>query len=233
MAQEYNMEIGSFLRFSMENAKRHWLKFFGVILGGVFALGLILVLIMLIFTPIHPGFAYTVTFLSFIVCAIGLSFGFLINVIRLSSNRSFDISSFIPRAGIFFNFLFGMLCYMLIVSIGTMLFIVPGIVLGLMFSLVPFLIVDRKMNFIEAFGESARLTKGHKMDIFIGSFITNIVIGLISIFIITLFFTIPMSAFLSIYPYVQLSGLADAPVDPTDDSAPAGNKLDEDKPATA
>jgi hypothetical protein len=214
MAQAYDMEIGSFLRFSMENAKRHWIKYFGVILLGGGLLVAVPGVIGTLLGKIHAEFGFAVGLLLFILGGIGLSFGFIANVIRLASNRSFDIKAFIPNAGVFINFLLGMLCYMIIVSLGSLLFVIPGIILGIMFSLVPFLVIDKKMNFLEAFGESAKLTKGHKMDIFLGTFITNIVIGLLSIFIITLFFTIPMGAFLSVYPYVQLSGLADQPAAP-------------------
>jgi hypothetical protein len=197
------MEVGSFLRFGMENAKRHWLKFFGAIIGGAVAL--------LILAVVGFKINENVGILLVAVGAIGYSFGIFANVIRLASNRTFDFKAFIPDPMVFVNFLVGMILLVVVVGIGFVLLIIPGLILGTMLSLVPSLIIDKKMNFIQAFGESIRLTKGHKMDIFMGMFISNIVVSLLSIPVITVFFTLPMQIFVQVFPYIQLSGIAEAP----------------------
>lgn len=199
MSKEYNMEIGSFLRFAMENAKKHWLKFFVAIFGTLIA--------MLLIVLIGFNISDTIGTILVFVVSICASFGLFANVIRLSSGRSFDLKVFLPEFGVMLNYFLGMLVVSIIVSIGLVLLIVPGIILGIMLSLVPFLIIDKKMNFVVAMKESMRLTSGHKMDIFIGMFITNIVVMLLSIPVITLFFTIPMQVFVQAYPYAQLTGL--------------------------
>lgn len=203
MAGEYNMEVGSFLRFGMENAKRHWLKFFGIQLLGLVAL----VVLGGLGFQINPNLGFTLL----VIGVIAFSFGFFANVVRLASGEGFDIKEFIPNPMVFLNFMLGMILYILAVAVGLVLLIVPGIIVALMFGLIPFLIVHQKMNFVEAFTQSARLTKGHKMDIFVGNFVANIVISLLSIPVITLFFTIPMQVFVQVYPYVQLSGEAKSP----------------------
>ncbi|MBD3241668.1 MAG: hypothetical protein GF331_13845 [Chitinivibrionales bacterium] len=212
MAQEYNMEVGSFLRFSLESAKRHWLKFFGIMIGGILGLALLAT----IGFKINENLGILLAMLG----AIGFSFGLFANVIRLASNQGFSIKAFIPEPMVFLNFLVGMILLVVAIMIGLILLIIPGIIVALMFSLVPFLIVDKKMSFIQAFSESARLTKGHKMDIFIGGLVTNLVISLLSIPVITLFFTIPMEVFAQVFPYVQLVGLSNPqPAAPAAESA--------------
>lgn len=203
MADEYNMEVGSFLRFGMENAKRHWLKFFGIQLLGLFGLGVLGV----VGFQINPNLGFTLL----IVGAIGFSFGFFANVVRLASGEGFEIKEFIPNPMVFLNFMVGMILYVLAVAVGLVLLIVPGVIVALMFGLVPFCIIHQKMNFLDAFAQSARLTRGHKMDIFVGNLVANLVISLLSIPVITLFFTIPMQVFVQVYPYVQLSGEAKSP----------------------
>lgn len=200
MEKKYDMEIGSFLRFSMENAKKHWLKFFGALLGIL----IISVVIIMIGFNIADFLGVLLVFLVPIIA----SFGLFANVIRLSSGKTFDFKAFLPEFSVFLNFFLGMIICGFAVILGLILLIIPGIVVGIMLSLVPFLIVDKKMNFVEAIKESMRLTKGHKMDIFIGFFISNLVISLLSIPVITLFFTIPMQIFLQAFPYAQLTGLA-------------------------
>ena len=50
---------------------------------------------------------------------------------------------------------------LVIVSLGTVLFIIPGIYLACRLSFTTFLVTDRKMEAIEAVKESWRLTDGH------------------------------------------------------------------------
>jgi uncharacterized membrane protein len=197
-SQPYNMEIGSFLRFSIENAKRHWLKFIGVNLACM----VIMFLVAIISFNIHPYVGLLLTAIT----GIALSFGGIRNVVRLSSGQTFDIKAYIPEPGVFLNFMITVIVISLLVFVGTILLIVPGVIMFLMFCLAPFYVIEQKMSFVEAMKQSVKQTKGHKMDIFLGVFLAMFVCNLISSLVITLFFTIPMSAFIYAYPYVYLSG---------------------------
>jgi uncharacterized membrane protein len=50
---------------------------------------------------------------------------------------------------------------------GLILLIVPGIIFSIMFMFSGYLIVERKLSAIDAMKESARITKGHKGDLFL------------------------------------------------------------------
>jgi hypothetical protein len=65
-------------------------------------------------------------------------------------------------------FLFLITCVLtgIVVALGLIALIVPGVVLALTFSFAGFLVMDRSMNPIEAMRESARLTTGAKPDLF-------------------------------------------------------------------
>jgi len=69
----------------------------------------------------------------------------------------------------------------LIIGIGFVLLIVPGIVFACKLAFVPYLIVDRKMDAIEAVKTSWRMTTGHAFTIFLIGFIAIFVaiVGLI------------------------------------------------------
>ncbi|HEY9898484.1 MAG TPA: hypothetical protein V6D00_04815 [Pantanalinema sp.] len=54
-----------------------------------------------------------------------------------------------------------------ICTVGFVLLIVPGVVFAAMFSQAGYLILDRDMNFLQAMQESARMTKGAKVDLFL------------------------------------------------------------------
>ena len=203
MAKQYDMEIGSFIRFGMENAKHHWLKFLGVNIGAVIAL--------LILSMVAFGINNNFGLLVFVLASIVFSFGIFANVIRLASHRPFSISAFKPDLPVIVNYVIGMFLLTIIVGIGFLLLIIPGLILGVKFNLVPFLIVDKKMNFLDAMKESWKLTSGHLADISFGLLVGNILVNVLALFVVTIPFLIPMAAFIYIYPYAQLVGIADAP----------------------
>jgi hypothetical protein len=214
MTKTYDMEIGSFIRFGMENAKHHWLKFLGVNLAAL--------AVLIVLTFVAAGINGTFGLLVFVVTSIVFSFGIFANVIRLASHRGFSLKAFLPDLPVILNYIVGMFLLTLIVGIGLLLLIIPGIVLGVKFNLVPFLIVDKQMNFLEAMKESWTLTNGHLADISFGLLVGNILVQVLSFFVVTIPFLIPMAAFIYVYPYAQLVGLADAPASDSSE-APEGS----------
>lgn len=54
------------------------------------------------------------------------------------------------------------LLLLVILGIGFVLLIIPGIILSIMFQFAPYLVIDKGLGPIEALKESARLTKGYK-----------------------------------------------------------------------
>ena len=56
----------------------------------------------------------------------------------------------------------------IIVSIGTILLIIPGIILSFMYSQVYYIMTENpEMSIIDCLKESSRIMKGHKMDLFV------------------------------------------------------------------
>lgn len=94
-----------------------------------------------------------------------LSMGFTAVMIRsydaLESATVFDLWH--PRP--FWKFLAAELMVGILVFIGLLLLIVPGVILMLIFLFVPYLIIDKELGPIEAMKESARLTKGFRLEL--------------------------------------------------------------------
>lgn len=67
----------------------------------------------------------------------------------------------------FLNLLAYNIAYAFVCLVGFALLIVPGVVFAAMFSMGGYLIVDRDMNFLQAMQESAKMTKGAKVDLFL------------------------------------------------------------------
>ena len=66
--------------------------------------------------------------------------------------------------------------YGLIVMVGLVFLIVPGIYFGLKYYFAPILVLDKKLSFGDAFSESAKMTDGIKWDLF-GYSITMILLA--------------------------------------------------------
>ena len=109
----------------------------------------------------------------------------------------------------------------IIVVVGLILLIVPGVIAAMMLLFVKFIVVDRKMGPIDALKESARMTKGHRMSLFLlvlAIAVINI-IGAI-LLLVPLLVTIPVSTLAMVYAYRKI-GHAASEVVPA--SAPAAH----------
>jgi hypothetical protein len=93
-----------------------------------------------------------------------------------------------------------------LVCVGLVLLVVPGIMVYTMLCLSPFLILERKMDAFAALKESRRLTKGHRMNIFL-FVIALAIINIIGVLLvgIGLLITIPVSllAFTFVYKEIE------------------------------
>ena len=88
-----------------------------------------------------------------------------------------------PQSNFWF-YVLATLLYGLIIGIGTLLLVVPGIILGLMLMFYGFVMIEKKRGPLEALKESKRLTDGFKGDLFVFSLLA---IGLNLLGVLALF----------------------------------------------
>ena len=83
------------------------------------------------------------------------------------------------------NVILANLLVIVIIVFGFILFIVPGIVFACKLAFVPYLIVDRKLDAVEAVKKSWRMTTGHAFNIFLIGFLAIFIAiaGLICFFV--------------------------------------------------
>jgi uncharacterized membrane protein len=65
--------------------------------------------------------------------------------------------------------------YLIIVAVGLLLLVFPGIIWAVKFSLFPFMVVDKGAGWIESLKLSSRATDGAKWDLFAWYFVTIVV----------------------------------------------------------
>lgn len=111
------------------------------------------------------------------------------------------------------RFLFGSFLYGMLVFLGFLVFIIPGLYLSLRYAFVPTLIIDKKMSIIKAFRESSSMTHGIKWELFAYFLVLFfacfliILLGILTFFIgiiPALFFVVWIFTFANLYIYKKL-----------------------------
>ncbi len=147
--------------------------------------------------------------ISFVVTlAIGVALR--IGVTRFFLNADEDKGSYrdmLSTGSVYFTYFVAYIALSILTIVGLFILIIPGIIVALVYFFVPILIVDRQLEVIEAFKESAAITKGHRLHLlgFIGiSMLVNFV-GVL-VLVVGLLITVPMTFFAGIYIYRRLLG---------------------------
>ncbi|MBN2185026.1 MAG: hypothetical protein JW746_06825 [Candidatus Krumholzibacteriota bacterium] len=107
------------------------------------------------------------TYLYSIFVIVPLKYGAFAVYLQAARNEKCDVGRLSEG---FKNYLNAILSHVLVhfmVGIGVMFLIIPGIFLACKFSFVPFLVVDRRLDAIEAIKTSWKMTSGYAMDIFV------------------------------------------------------------------
>lgn len=167
-----------------------------------------------------PGFVGGIVkerfpFISYMLYFSGWLLGFVVQMglIKVSLNYcdglKVELDDLLSTFSLLISFLAGSVLYFMIILAGLVLFIIPGFIWGVKYSLFAYFIVDKGMGPLEALKESGKATKGTKWDLFL----FGLLLGLINIagflcFIVGLLATIPTSMIAYAYVYRKLSGTA-------------------------
>lgn len=102
-------------------------------------------------------------------------------------------------------FLGATILFMLAVGFGTVLFIIPGIMIAMAWMMYSYIVIDKQIGVWDALKESARITKGYRWTLF-GFVLLLALINLAGaiLFGIGLFWTIPTTSIALAHMYRQL-----------------------------
>lgn len=199
-------------KFSIKESLSYgWTTFtshIGFFIGFMLVLGAVTVIPDLIvdrmFLPRSGGYVVG----KLLVRALGLLLGMVATRVSLDihDKGTADLSKLGDLAGLLPSYLGGKILYGLIVLVGMILLIVPGIIAAYMFLYVGYLIVDKGLGPIEALKASKSLTDGVKMDLFLFSLVMALVnlAGMLVVFV-GLLATIPTTLMAAAYVYRKLS----------------------------
>lgn len=115
---------------------------------------------------LHGSLSIPMTLLSNLA-AVYLMLGFTKIGLNVVSGKPFRVGMLFGGGKWLLHGFLGYMFYLLIISIGFVLLIFPGIYLMFRFGMYQMAIVDKDLNVVEAFKYSSRITKGNKMSLFV------------------------------------------------------------------
>jgi len=150
--------------------------------------------------------SYVIASLASIVVSIFVAIGLITFALRAHDNIAGAQIADLWNPGPFWRFLGAHILTTIVVVLGFIAFIVPGIILGIGLGFVPYLVVERSLGPIEAMKESWRITKGHKWQLFL-LLLALLGINLLGILalVIGVFVAIPVSMIAFTHAYRTLS----------------------------
>lgn len=162
-------------------------------------------------------------------CGDGFSFGF--SIANLIVNSVIGIVSIKISLNIFdgkgtslndigfnlqmlLNYIGGYVLYGIIVVLGIILFIVPGVIWATKYSFMFYIMVDQKVGPMKALEMSGQMTDGIKMDLFVLYlvYVLIIIAGFLALFV-GIFVAIPVMMMAQAYVFRQMTGMRDPMMD--------------------
>ena len=150
----------------------------------------------------EAGASSALIFVAIWVVNLILQIGWIKMLLNLIDEEVTSVRELIQHSGLFWKYAGTYILLALLVGVGLILFIVPGLYWALKYGFAPIIIVDEHMTIREAFKKSSKITLGVKWKL-LGLLIVMIfsnILGALVIFV-GLFVSIPVSmlAYLSVY----------------------------------
>lgn len=149
---------------------------------------------------------FGITILSTLV-NIFLSIGIMKIYFKVHDGVPTSVSEIFSHANLFWKYLGTSILMMILIGLGLILFIIPGIYLAIRFSFANLLVVDKEVGPLEALKQSSELTVGIKGQIilFLLALAGINILGFLALGI-GLLITTPLSAIATIHVYRSLLG---------------------------
>ena len=119
----------------------------------------------MIYNPAENVLAKTIFEIVLFVATTFVGMGYLKTLLLIESGEKVEFGEIFKHAKYFWRYLLASLIYGFIVSLGVLLFIIPGIYFALKYFFVLTLIVDKDLKIGEAFTQAGLLTDGVKWKI--------------------------------------------------------------------
>ena len=190
----YKFKIEESFKKGWELTKKHWATLVAAFLITIaisFAIGLVSTLFMAAFQSAPEIGTGIYVFLQLISTLISLWTGYnlykmMINMIDGVEVKALDVLYYSKdTANKLLKYIGGSLLLALVIIVGLICFIIPGIYFSIRFMFVPMLIIDKNMGIMDSFKKSSEMTKGEIWHLIGFAFISFgiIIVGLIALLV--------------------------------------------------
>lgn len=151
-----------------------------------------------------PVLSISIQIASFVLSVI-IGMGLIKICLRFCDGEKGEFSDLFSCYPLFFKYLVGSILYGLIVAVGLILLIIPGIIWAIKFQFFDYLIVDKGLGPIDALEKSSEITRGVKWDLFLFAILLGIInlMGFLCL-LVGLFVTIPITIVAMAFVYREL-----------------------------
>jgi uncharacterized membrane protein len=159
----------------------------------------------------HDALLFLILRLAGIALSLFLSLGMMKIFLSFKDSSQPKFEDLFSQGHLLWNYFLATFLYILIVSVGLVMFIVPGIIWAIKYRMYAFLIVDKHMTPLESLRKSVELTDGVKWKLLLFGIVSFFVLllGLIAL-IIGIFAAIPIIALAQTYIYRHLLSQTDS-----------------------
>lgn len=182
-------------------------EYFGFLIGLIVVTQGIVLLPEILLAPLSKSQPWLWGIGKFLVwlASMFVGAGLLKILIALVYQHKARFTDLFSASAVFAQYLIGTVLYGLLTVVGYLLLIVPGVIWGLEYKFVPYLLVHTGCSFQEAFQGSRRMTDGAKKDLLV-MMLMILGINLIgALFLgIGLLMTVPMTMVAEVHVYKQL-----------------------------
>jgi hypothetical protein len=201
-AGHHPISVGKALCFAWSTFKRRY-RFFSAVLLTIFVAWIGLEVVVIAGQRLGI-LLWTVAHLAFLVFFASLEVGFLQSCLRLCDGEDPKIRNAFAHWSFGLKFLAGQILFLLLVAIGLLLLVLPGVYLGVRYALFGFCMAEGE-DLIGSFRQSAVLSSGAWIELFgiLGGLLLLNILGA-SLLGLGLFITLPLSALVVTAIYRQL-----------------------------
>ena len=124
-----------------------------------------------------------------VIASLLLTFVTALGLVRIGLNlvdgEDAELADLFSCAHLVFNYLIASVLHGILILVGLLLLIVPGLIWGAQFSQWPYLMVEHEMGPIEAMKESSRITRGTrgKLILLYFAMILLVILGVVAVFV--------------------------------------------------
>ena len=211
-----NFSISEAVQFGWDTMKSN----IGFFIGLLIAVGLIDYVpdIIAVIIKADSPILLVIIQIASVVLSMIIAMGLIKICLRFCDGEKGEFSDLFSCYPLFLDYLIGSIIYGLIVTVGLILLIIPGIIWAIQFRFYSYLIIDRGLGPIDALKKSSEITKGVKWDLFVFGIVLWVInlLGLLCL-VVGLFATIPTTIVAIAFVYrkllaqTELTGIPEAP----------------------